>query len=135
MSEDGSEGRLSYDLRLQIGKALDQLICEDSTPEQVDEFVRTFLDFGLVVSDRSGVLHHDIIKRYDDMLSALTQSVECRPQPGTEPCHLRWMLQEMSGFTDAGKAGRWLGFVQGLLIERGLTTVQVERDFTRPYFT
>lgn len=41
----------------------------------------------------------------------------------------------MRGFTDAGKAGRWLGFVQGLMIERGLTTVHVERDFTRPYFT
>lgn len=80
------------------------------------------------------MIHQDIIKRYDDMLSAFTRGVECRPHPGTEPCHLRWMLREMREFTDPGKAGRWLGFIQGILIERGITTVQVERDFTRPYF-
>ena len=35
---------------------------------------------------------------------------------------------------DEAKANRWLGFVQGILIAGGLTTVQVERDFTRPLF-
>lgn len=42
--------RLPYDLRLQIGKALDRLVCDESTPEQVERFIRTFADFGLVVS-------------------------------------------------------------------------------------
>ncbi len=32
------------------------------------------------------------------------------------------------------KLNRWLGYIQGVLIERGLTTVDEERDFTRPYF-
>ncbi|RWI96406.1 MAG: hypothetical protein EOR22_06505 [Mesorhizobium sp.] len=32
------------------------------------------------------------------------------------------------------KLNRWLGYVQGVLIERGLTTVQAERDWTRPLF-
>ncbi|WP_127275177.1 hypothetical protein [Mesorhizobium sp. M8A.F.Ca.ET.021.01.1.1] len=32
------------------------------------------------------------------------------------------------------KANRWLGYIQGVLIERGLLTVQEERDATRPYF-
>lgn len=129
------EEKLPYDLRLQIGRALDHLVCEDSTPEQVDQFVTVFSDFGLTIRGAASVIHPDIIKRYDDMLAVLTKKAECCPQPGTEPAHLRWMLREMSGFRDAGKVGRWLGFVQGLLIERGLTTVQVERDFTRPYFT
>lgn len=35
---------------------------------------------------------------------------------------------------DGGKANRWLGFIQGCMIMRGMTTVQAERDFTRPYF-
>ena len=35
---------------------------------------------------------------------------------------------------DEGKANRWLGFVQGVVIAGGLTTVQAERDFTRPLF-
>jgi hypothetical protein len=33
-----------------------------------------------------------------------------------------------------GKANRWLGFIQGIMIERGLLTVKEERDFTRPFF-
>lgn len=32
------------------------------------------------------------------------------------------------------KLSRWLGYIQGVLIERGLTTVQEERDFSRPLF-
>lgn len=42
--------RLPYDLRVQIGRALDRLICDDSTPEQVDQFIATFADFGLIIS-------------------------------------------------------------------------------------
>lgn len=43
--------RQPYDLRLQIGRALDLLVCDESTPEQVDAFVETFATFGLRVSD------------------------------------------------------------------------------------
>jgi len=43
-------GRLPYELRLQIGKALDRLVCDDSTPEHVDRFIQTFADFGLAIS-------------------------------------------------------------------------------------
>jgi hypothetical protein len=32
------------------------------------------------------------------------------------------------------KLNRWLGYVQGVLIERGVTTVEIERDETRPLF-
>ncbi len=32
------------------------------------------------------------------------------------------------------KLNRWLGYIQGVLIERGRTTVQIERDWTRPLF-
>lgn len=42
--------RQPYDLRLQIGRALDRLVCDESTPEQVDAFVETFAAFGLRVS-------------------------------------------------------------------------------------
>lgn len=33
------------------------------------------------------------------------------------------------------KLCRWLGYIQGLLIERGFTTVNAERDWTRLLFT
>lgn len=32
------------------------------------------------------------------------------------------------------KLNRWLGYVQGTLIAQGKTTVQIERDWTRPCF-
>lgn len=32
------------------------------------------------------------------------------------------------------KASRWIGFLQGCLCMRGTTTVDIERDFTRPLF-
>ena len=32
------------------------------------------------------------------------------------------------------KLSRWLGFIQGILIERKATTIDAERDFSREYF-
>lgn len=32
------------------------------------------------------------------------------------------------------KLNRWLGYIQGRLIADGMTTVEAERDWTRPYF-
>lgn len=32
------------------------------------------------------------------------------------------------------KANRWVGFIQGVLIANGITTVENERDYTRPLF-
>lgn len=32
------------------------------------------------------------------------------------------------------KLSRWLGFIQGILIERKATTIDAERDFSRGYF-
>lgn len=32
------------------------------------------------------------------------------------------------------KLCRWLGYIQGVLIERGFTTVEDERNWTRPLF-
>jgi len=81
-----------------------------------------------------GVIHQDIIDRYDTMLAKFAHKAECIPVPGTHLVHLRWMLSELRTMTDEGKANRWLGFIQGIMIFRGFTTVQVERDFTRPYF-
>lgn len=44
--------------------------------------------------------------------------------------HLSMMLITLSHFEDAGKAGRWLGYVQGVLISRGITDVCTERERT-----
>jgi hypothetical protein len=60
----------------------------------------------------------------------------------TDPSHLLWMCEFcIPRVRDDGlgmstdKYSRWLGFIQGCLIMHGWTTVQDERDRTRPWFT
>lgn len=60
----------------------------------------------------------------------------------THPEHLLWMcLYCIPRIRDDGlgfapeKYSRWLGYIQGCLICQGFTTVQAERDRTRPWFT
>lgn len=59
----------------------------------------------------------------------------------THPEHLLWMCEHcIPLIRDDGqgmsvdKYSRWLGFVQGCLIMQGWTTVQDERNRTRPWF-
>ena len=45
------------------------------------------------------------------------------------------MISEMKkGGQPYGKANRWLGFIQGTMIARGLLTVPQEREMTRGFF-
>lgn len=53
--------------------------------------------------------------------------------------HLNWMIEHassglISGEFDLAKASRWLGFIQGVLIMKWVTRVDIERDTTRPWF-
>lgn len=36
---------------------------------------------------------------------------------------------------DNSKVNRWLGYIQGILITINLTTIEDQRNFTRPYLT
>lgn len=51
----------------------------------------------------------------------------------TEDYHLLWMIQEIRhNFEQSDtKKHRWLGFIQGVLISKGYTTVALEREATR----
>lgn len=52
--------------------------------------------------------------------------------------HALWMCDECLSMTtnhwSVDKKSRWLGFIQAVLITNGLTTIQAERDITRPWF-
>lgn len=78
-------------------------------------------------------MHSDIVNRYWNMLS----NVELKQDdnPGTSLSHVKWMIAELRKPKNFGKQNRWLGFIQYALISAGLTTVEAERNFTRPYFT
>lgn len=50
-------------------------------------------------------------------------------------CSMMWAIQDNLGKWPSDKVGRWLGYVQCLLIEvEDTTTIKKERDFTRPLF-
>lgn len=68
------------------------------------------------------MIHNDIIDRYLTMIGDSGNSINMPPD--TDLPHLTWMLLEISiGNMDVGKENRWLGFIQGVLIMRGITTV------------
>ena len=80
------------------------------------------------------MIHQDIINRYLKMLEGKLARPS-KKNTFTSRIHLRWMLHELNRFDDELKASRWLGFIQACLIKDGFTTVEAERNFTRPYFT
>lgn len=86
------------------------------------------------------------IARYKEMLAvknvkAINHTIIENGDP-TSLEHILWMCNELEKkivpYTGTGfsvdKFSRWVGFVQGILIAKGLTTVQAERDITRPWF-
>lgn len=93
--------------------------------------LKTILGQGFV-ADNS--IPAEVIDHYDALLPPGVHA-EHKPDPGTGASHLRWMLRELrKGYMTTDKAHRWLGFVQGCLICRGVTSVEAERNFTRPFF-
>lgn len=88
------------------------------------------------------------VDRYIEMIEAkggikpVNETLREDGDPTSLP-HILWMLKELktkiqpysgNGFS-VDKFSRWLGFIQGVLISKGLTTVRAERDITRSWFT
>ena len=85
------------------------------------------------------------VDRYIQMIEAKGVKAENCTVDGKDPtslAHALWMCKELqkkiepykgSGFS-VDKFSRWLGFIQAILIFRGLTTVNAERDVTRSWF-
>lgn len=43
-------------------------------------------------------------------------------------CHLRWMLKAIPNLPTDGKINRWLGFVQGVMFELRICTIDEMRE-------
>lgn len=88
------------------------------------------------ISDR---YHHNKLKQltqgYRSSINAVVgiEFSENRFGDKTSLNHLKWMLDEIDNNPDQTmtKKHRWFGFVQGLVIAYGITTVDQERDKTR----
>lgn len=81
-------------------------------------------------------------QRYEEML--LAKGVKPQNQVDTDPTsleHLLWMCQtsikklENDLACPIDKYSRWLGYVQGILVSKKLTTVEKERNVTRSWFS
>jgi hypothetical protein len=79
---------------------------------------------------------HQCGERYREMIMARWDWSE-----DGMPTDTKALLDFVEEFTDGSrtrlpllKLNRWLGYIQGCLIERIYTTVEEERDWTRPLF-
>lgn len=86
---------------------------------------------------KSKIVHE---KFYPEILRRYVSILGCDKyyQKPDDPCsneHLLWMIIELdrSDIPDETKH-RWLGYIQGVMISRNLTTLETERNLTRPYF-
>lgn len=79
--------------------------------------------------------------RYRDMLKSKGATARDCTQDGdpTSLDHLLWMCEHcLKNISDASgmsvdKFSRWMGYIQGVLVCKGLTTVEAERNTTRPW--
>lgn len=81
--------------------------------------------------------------RYRDMLRAKgAKPVNETEKPDGDPTslnHLLWMCEfclkniSIGGGMSTDKFSRWMGYIQGVMIMRKLTTVEDERNTTRPW--
>lgn len=78
----------------------------------------------------------------DIAFSILGYLNDAQPHLGSDekgdPCsipYLKWMCLQIIGGKDwdAGKANRWIGYIQGIMVARNITTVLIERDRVRQF--
>lgn len=99
-----------------------------------------------VVEDRSDFLYQrdhfytrTVIRTHADyLLTSMLQDPDLKvmrdPSNPTSPSHLAWMLDIVQGSAfkwPLDKLGRWIGYVQGVLVEQRKLNVETERNRTR----
>ena len=72
--------------------------------------------------------------RYRDVLAACAVRYIAMSDPEKELHEFALEFGQKVPYLPLMKLNRWLGYIQGVLIERGYTTVTAERDWTRPLF-
>lgn len=82
-------------------------------------------------------------KRYRDMISLkgvkAKNHTDLEDGDTTSLEHLLWMcehcIQRIPQGMSVDKYSRWMGYIQGVLVCKKLTTVENERNTTRPWLT
>ena len=82
-------------------------------------------------------VHKQIICRYYSILVPLRGTPDNTHDEKTDIKNLIWMCEEIldNGNTmPIDKVARWVGYIQGCMIMRGILTTETERNITRPLF-
>ena len=94
-----------------------------------------------VLKDANKTIPCELLDKYKkDCISLLPPnsvlSIEQKPGDETNPIHLIWMLQQIKDNTEMSqtKRHRWLGYIQCVLVMKGVFSVEEEREYTRPIF-
>jgi hypothetical protein len=74
---------------------------------------------------------HELCSAYDQRIgrwgcargSAKADTLRSDLSSAEKMRHLRWMLEQIPNLRNAGKVNRWLGFVQGVLFEMRMYTI------------
>lgn len=94
-----------------------------------------------ILKDADKTIPCELLDKYKkDCISLLPPnsvlSIEQKPGDETNPIHLIWMLQQIKDDSEMSqtKRHRWLGYIQGVLVMKGVFSVEEEREYTRPIF-
>ena len=127
------------------------VISSDSTPYAVfgmlillPYILITFYFFEKIDDDTNPLddVHRKLINRYSIMFLENTNAIYFSRQTEQNPIqdevdNLYWMIYDLKKNYKTfpiDKTSRWIGYIQRCLIEKDVTTVQIERDFSRPLF-
>ena len=117
--------------------------CKIATFKEYEAAELTFKTLALVfpnrfilpgISKQTGVIPSDILNRLDKILLDCGVGEPERSDLDVSYKHLRWMIVQLRSELDALKAHRWLGYIQGVMVGDGLTTLEKEREMCRLYF-
>lgn len=78
-------------------------------------------------------VEHKIAKELLALMEKSQVSLYAEGSPYTTYEHLVFMCHEIMDMHDSLKANRWIGYVQGVLVTLGVTTVDKQRELVRKH--
>ena len=74
-----------------------------------------------------------VIVQHNPALATTITPIVSKQGNETDDVHLLWMIQQIQTSENMSltKCSRWIGFIQGVLVSKGYTTVEEEKEITR----
>ena len=119
----------------------DYTLNKEETIMPTPRWLQTLKDNAVLPKNEDKTIPCELLDKYEkDCISLLPPnsvlSIEQKQGDETNPVHLIWMLQQIKDNSEMSqtKRHRWLGYIQGVLVMKGVFSVEEEREYTRPIF-